>query len=62
MKGMTLRSVLKKVLGDFGLTYVVREQTIHITTAQKAKDMLIVRTYYLGDVVTNPTNVTVEVV
>lgn len=54
MKGVALRTLLKKILGDLGLTYVVKEQTIHVTTAEKARNMMIVRTYYIGDVITNP--------
>ncbi len=54
MQGVTLRTLLRKILGDLGLTYVVKEQTIQVTTAEKAKNMMIVRTYYIGDVVSNP--------
>jgi hypothetical protein len=43
------RSVLRQVLGPLDLTYVVKDQSIYITTKEKAKQMMTVRTYYLGD-------------
>lgn len=44
------RTVLREVLSPLGLTYVIKDQTIYITTKEKAKSMMVVRTYYLGDV------------
>jgi hypothetical protein len=55
LNNVTVRTVLRKILRDLGLTYVIKEQTIHVTTAVKARDMMVVRTYYIGDVITNPT-------
>jgi hypothetical protein len=45
----TGRSILKKVLGDLNLTYVVKDNTIQITTPARAREMTTVRTYYVGD-------------
>jgi len=46
---VTTRTALKKVLADLGLTYVVKDEAIYVTTPAKAKDMMTVRTYYIGD-------------
>ena len=46
---VTTRTALKKVLADLGLTYVIKEEAIFVTTPAKAKDMMTVRTYYIGD-------------
>lgn len=56
-KPVSARTALKRVLADVGLTYVVRKEAIEVTTAARAKDMLTVETYYIGDLVAiiNPT-------
>ena len=46
---ITLRTLLRKMLGEFNLTYVVKDQAIQIVTPDRAKEMLTTRTYYLGD-------------
>jgi hypothetical protein len=46
---VSTRTALKKVLADLGLTYVIKDETIFVTTPAKAKDMMVVRTYYIGD-------------
>ncbi len=48
-RNVTLRTVLRKLLGQFNLTYVVKDQAIQIVTPEKAKETMSVRTYYLGD-------------
>jgi hypothetical protein len=50
------RTVLRQVLSQLQLTYVIKDQTIYITTPEKARAMMVTRTYYLGDVlgVLNP--------
>jgi len=53
VKGVALRTLLRKVLSEFGLTYVVKDQAIQITSAAKARDMMVVRSYYIGDIVAN---------
>lgn len=45
------RTVLRKLLGEFGLAYVIRDQTIEVTSTLKAKEMMVTRSYYLGDLV-----------
>ena len=49
MRNLTLRTVLRKVLGEVGLTYIVEKETIHVLTPAEAKKKMTVRTYYLGD-------------
>jgi hypothetical protein len=48
-KGVTVRTVLRKVLNDLGLAYVIRNEVIEATSAQKAKELMVVRRYYVGD-------------
>jgi hypothetical protein len=43
------RTILRKVLSDLGLAYVVKDNTIQVTTIARAKEMLTTRSYYLGD-------------
>ena len=51
LKKVTLRTVLKKVLGDVGLTYIVKDNVIQATTEERAKQTLTTRTYYIGDLI-----------
>jgi hypothetical protein len=51
VKGVALRTVLKKILGEMNLAYVIKDETLTVTSAARAKDMMVVRTYYLGDLV-----------
>jgi hypothetical protein len=46
---VALRTALRRVLSDYGLTYVVEKETIHVLTNDEAKNKMTVRTYYLGD-------------
>lgn len=48
-KPVSARTALKRVLADVGLTYVIRRETIEVTTLARAKEMMTVRTYYVGD-------------
>jgi hypothetical protein len=48
-KPVSARTALKRVLADVGLTYVIRKETIEVTTPARAREMLTVRTYYVGD-------------
>jgi hypothetical protein len=45
----TTRTVLKKLTADLGLTYVVKDERIHILTQAQANELMTVRTYYVGD-------------
>jgi hypothetical protein len=48
-KSTSLRTVLKKVLADVGLTYIVREGNIRVVTLEEARASMTVRSYYVGD-------------
>jgi hypothetical protein len=48
---MTVRTLLQSVLKQYGLAYVIKDQAIQITTQMKARETLVTRTYYLGDLV-----------
>jgi hypothetical protein len=43
------RTVLKRLLGDLNLAYVIKDETILITSQERAKQMTTTRHYYLGD-------------
>ena len=45
------RTVLRSVLGQLNLTYVVRDNVIQVTSQMRAKDMMVTRSYYIGDIV-----------
>jgi hypothetical protein len=49
LKNVTFRTALRKVLSDLGLTYVIKDQTIQVMTPPRAKDLMSVQTYYIGD-------------
>jgi hypothetical protein len=51
VKGVTVRTLLRKILGDFGLAYMIKEQTIQVTSALKARETMITRSYHIGDIV-----------
>lgn len=50
-KGVPARIVLRQLLAGQGLTFVVKDEAIQVVTVEKARSMLVTRTYYLGDVV-----------
>jgi hypothetical protein len=49
VKGVTVRTVLRKILADLGMAYVIKDETIQATSAQRAREMMVVRRYYIGD-------------
>jgi hypothetical protein len=49
---VTVRTVLKKILGDLGLTYVIMEGNIQVITPDRTKDYMVVRSYPIADLVT----------
>lgn len=48
-KPVSARTALKRVLADVGMTYVIRKESIEVTTLARAREMLTIRTYYIGD-------------
>ena len=51
LKNVRVKTVLKKVLADVGLTYTIAKESVVITTEERAKKMLSTRTYYIGDLI-----------
>ena len=51
LKGVSTRTVLKRFLADLGLTYVMKDETILVTTPARAKEMLTTRTYSIIDLI-----------
>jgi hypothetical protein len=50
---ITVRTLLRKILNDLGLTYVVKDESIYVTTLENAKKMMVVRAYHVGDLIGN---------
>jgi hypothetical protein len=46
------RTALRIMLNNLNLTYVVRDGIIQVTNAARAKDVMVTRSYYIGDLVT----------
>jgi hypothetical protein len=53
VKGVTVRFLLRKILGDLGLTYVVKDEVIQVVSTKQAKDLMSVQVYYIGDLARN---------
>jgi len=49
---VTMRTVLRRILADVGLTYYIKHEAIQVTSVDRAKEMLTTRVYYIGDLVT----------
>jgi hypothetical protein len=49
---ITVRTALKKILGDKGLTYIIKEGAIQVMTPKKAAEYTVIRTYPIGDLIT----------
>jgi hypothetical protein len=49
VKGVTVRTILRRILADLGMTYVIRDESIQVTSAQRAKELMVTRRYYVGD-------------
>ena len=48
---MSVRSALKKILGDRGLTYIIKEGTLQVMTPKRASEYTVIRTYRIDDLV-----------
>jgi hypothetical protein len=49
LKGVTMRTILKKVLSDFDLTFVVREDALVVATDEQVRELLSTRVYPIAD-------------
>jgi general secretion pathway protein D len=50
-KPVAARTALRGVLRSLGLTYAVRDGIVHATTPARTRDFMVMKTYYLGDLV-----------
>src|SRR5262249_18054838 len=50
-KGLSTRTVLRKLLNEFSLTYVIQEGQIRVVTQKKADEMMTTQVYPIGDLV-----------
>ena len=48
---VTARTALRAILQSQGLTYIVKDKVIQVVTLERAKETLVTRAYYLGDVI-----------
>jgi hypothetical protein len=46
---VSVRTVLRKVLRDNDLTYVVKDESIYVTSVERAKAFMTTKAYYVGD-------------
>jgi hypothetical protein len=51
VKEKPLRSTLKNMLGDIGLTYIIRNGELRVTTPELASKDMVTKAYYIGDLV-----------
>jgi hypothetical protein len=47
----TTRTLIRKLFSNLGLTYVIKDAGIYVTTPERAREMMVARTYYVGDLV-----------
>src|SRR5207244_788546 len=45
----TIQTILKAILANNRLTYMIKEASIHVMTPAKTKDYLVVRSYPIAD-------------
>jgi hypothetical protein len=50
VKNVTARTILRKILGEFSLAYMIKEETIQVTSALKARETMITRSYNVADI------------
>ena len=48
---LSTRTALRKILQDRGLSYIIRNETIQVMTLEKAREQMITKVYYIGDLV-----------
>jgi hypothetical protein len=48
---VTVRTILRKILLDRGLSYIIKEGTIHVVSVERARDSMTVRTYPIDDLI-----------
>ena len=56
--GVSARTALRAVTRAQGMTFVIKENYIHIVTIEEARRSCVKRAYYIGDVLSNPVGAT----
>ncbi|HWY86525.1 MAG TPA: hypothetical protein VNX28_07370 [Gemmataceae bacterium] len=51
VKKVTVRTILKKILADRGLSYILKEGTVQVVTTQRARETMVTRSYPIDDLV-----------
>lgn len=51
IKGIKGRTILRKVLGEVGLAYIIKDETIQVVTERQAKETMVTKTYFLGSLI-----------
>lgn len=49
----SVRTILKKILAENNLTYIIKEGALQVMTPQKAREQMVVRTYPVSDILGN---------
>jgi hypothetical protein len=50
LRGVSARTVLRKIFADLGMTYVIKDESIYIVSQQRARELMVTRAYYIGDI------------
>src|SRR5262249_53485902 len=53
-KKLPVRMILKKILADKGLTYIIKDAAIHVMTPEKARQYTVTRAYPIADLLPTP--------
>lgn len=48
---VSARTALRGILSNVNMTYVIRDGAIYVTNQARAKDLMVTRSYYIGDLV-----------
>jgi hypothetical protein len=51
LQKVSTRTVLKRLLADLNLAYYIKDGTIQVTSIARAREMVVARAYYIGDLV-----------
>jgi hypothetical protein len=48
-RSVTLRTAMSRMLGELGLRYIIKNESILVTSAARARETMVVKRYYIGD-------------
>jgi hypothetical protein len=55
-KNVKVRTLLKKVFGDLGLTWAIKDAAVQVITPDKMKEFMVTRAYPVGDLISPVAN------